>query len=221
MIKIKYILIFIFLFSCVISCKAKNLYKNNEVGFSFKIPKDSYLGNEDKGLNNYYIRIYVQKPEDILGGVNKFNEIKSNIEKNIYPNIPNIPANLIKYKKIGRTKIGIDFHRGYDIFSGVIGKRIFFIKNNRLVSIFFQYEFNGPKDMNDKDNLQMVFEEIVDKYYKEAQNKGIKKNQGSYVVKEIENYIMKNKNKKTEIPEEIVKLFILFDKLLDSLKFYN
>ena len=217
-----YIYIIILQFIIIFSCKSQNLYDNKEVGFLIKIPKKCILAPEGKGLNNYYIRIYVQKPEDLLDGVEQFNKIKRDIENDIYPDIPNIPACFIKFKKINKIKIGIDFHMGYDVFDGVIGKRIFFIKNNKLVSIFLQYEFPAPKDMNDKKNIKLIFQDIEDKYYKQAKNNGIKiEDSDSYVINEIDEYIQKNKNKKTEMPQEVVKLFVLFDKLLSSLKFYK
>jgi len=215
-----FIFIIIFQFIFLISCKKNVVYQNKETGFSFIIPKGCIIGTEDKG-DNYYIRIYIRNPEKLLDGVEQFNKIKNDIENNIYPHIPNIPSSFIKFQKIGNTKIGIDFNTGYDPYDGIIGKRIFFIKNNRFITIYLNYEYEGPKDENDKNNLKIIFNEIEEKYYKKAKSEGIVDNNiGSYIINEIDKYIHENKDKKTEIPDEVVKLFMLFDELVSSLKFY-
>jgi len=226
---IKRFLIIFIIFQTIIlfSCEGNDIYKNDEVGFSIKIPDGFYLDGKGKKYyyfkekgTDYYIRIYVDKPEDLLDGVEQFNKIKNDIENNRYPDIPNIPAMFLRFKIINSIKVGLDFHTGYDVYDGVFGLRIFFIKNNRLVTIYLQYEFTGPKDdLSDKDNLKLRYQAIEKKYYEKAEKEGVPANkQDVYVINKIAKDI---KGNKTEMPKEIVTLFHKFDKLVGSLRFYN
>jgi hypothetical protein len=214
----KYIVI-LTIVSCVLfSCVATDTYKNTDVGFSFKIPKDCYMGTEDKGYNHYYIRIFVQKPEELLDGEKQFLQIEKNINAGVYPNIPNIPTILVKYLTINGIKVGVDFNSGYDVYDGVIGERIFFIKNNKLVSVFFQYEFEGPQDMKDKNNIKIIFQDIQYEYWKKYGANGITPDLDTRFINDLEKSI-KDKTVDSRMPKEIVDLFLKFDELLTSLRF--
>ncbi len=78
----------------VSSCGAQEIVVNDEIGVKYIIPYDSKLEySEGKAGIQTYVRIL--SIDDLPGGAEQFNNIKENMRKEVYPDIPNMPTDLV------------------------------------------------------------------------------------------------------------------------------
>jgi len=190
-------------------------YYNNEY-FKFILPEKIDIINGtilNDFENKFIIFIDIRTPDNLLGGIEKFRKINDEFNKNVPPDIPNIPANFIKYEKIDNKKISIDFLFGFDPSDNYICKRICFIKSNKLISITISYFFS----QKDKDFYMNVLD-IIDNYQKRIYKRFAKdNNEMSKVMIEIEKDI-KDKQKQNIFPKEMIMLYKNFDLIFNSLE---
>lgn len=207
---------------------------NDKVGFSLIMPEGS-LYNFGKGVqvNNYYVEVDVVPPEDFPDGIEQFERVKNAIASKKYTNIPfGNPAGTIEYRKINGYNVAIDMYEGFDIYDGEIGKRIAFIKDNKLVLVYFTYYFDGPKPGNfldgetdsdvrieDKNNLNIKMRHLESRIRDDLKKMNIKLGLGPY--DSYYSYLEKDFRKgklDTTLPKEVQKLILAFDEIISTIK---
>ncbi|HQG39707.1 MAG TPA: hypothetical protein PLV76_02325, partial [Spirochaetales bacterium] len=117
-----------------------------------------------------------------------------------------------------------------DIYDGEIGKRLVFERNNRIILIYFTYFFEGPKpgdfsgpdrDVREEDlkNISVLMREIYlsyrQKIIKQKKEFGLGPYDSFYYY--LEQDFRKGKLKNV-LPEEVQKLIIDFDTIINSLE---
>ena len=204
---------------------------NDDVGFSFIMPAGAYynFGKEIR-LNNYHVEVDVIPPGDFPDGVEQFERIKNAIIAKKYPNIPfGNPAGTIEYKKINNYNVAIDMYVGFDVYDGEIGKRLAFIKDNKLILVYFTYYYEGPKvgkfssyeDVREEDlkNISVLMRDIYVSYFDNFNKKNKDFGLGPYdsYYYYLEKDFRAGKLKNT-LPKEVQNLILQFDEIIETLK---
>lgn len=143
-----------------------------------------------------------------------------------------MPASAIEYKVIDGYSIPIEMYRGYDIYDGIVGKRLAFIKNNYLVVILLTYFFKGPEPgvysldvpnsdvrPEDRENIKVRLRDLNKKYFEEAKKRNIELGLGHY---DSFYYYLEQDFREGKLanllPVEVQNLILKFDELINSLK---
>ncbi|HQK34397.1 MAG TPA: hypothetical protein PK074_06690, partial [Spirochaetales bacterium] len=136
-------------------------------------------------------------------------------------------SNVIEYVVKGTTNIAIEFYTGFDTFDGFIGKRLVFIKNNKLVKVNIVYYFPGPKMTKEgdiaeesKDNIKVILNNLeheINKKYniKYSDIPGPYKDAFYFMEKEFREGKMNEK-----LPREVQDLITKFDYIIATLRLY-
>jgi len=200
---------------------------NDELGFSFVVPEGVEIEwPEDKNIF-YFMKVDISNPEDLPGEVEQFERIKKNLALQKIPDVPTMPSNVIEYVVKGTTNIAIEFYTGFDTFDGFIGKRLVFIKNNKLVKVNIVYYFPGPKMTKEgdiaeesKDNIKVILNNLeheINKKYniKYSDIPGPYKDAFYFMEKEFREGKMNEK-----LPREVQDLITKFDYIIATLRLY-
>lgn len=201
---------------------------NDELGFSFVVPEGVEIEwPKDKKIY-FVIKVYVSDPEDLPGEAEEFEEIKKNIALQRFPNMPMMPSRVIEYLVKDNTNIAIEFYRGYDTFDGFIGKRLIFFRKNKLIEVYLEYQFPGPKmtqhggiSEESKDNIKVIINDLYDEKIKEAKNQGIEISAEPYMTEFyfIEKDFREGKMNE-KLPIEVQDLIKKFDYIIATLRLY-
>lgn len=239
--KIVYFIIFIFL---VIGIDCKEI--KTKYGVTFELSEecifDSNTNFKEDQWDNYYYEFRFKEYDYEIDmtkydskyliteyGEDYYNKVKNNIENNDeferFP--PGEPIIFIKNDKANGINYQSVYLTGFYDYDGMIGLRLIFFKDTIPFSISIYHYcdeprfFNGKLYEEDKNNLRLRVNSIIDSYEKKIDKKD--KNRASTLalnqISDEINLIIEGKKANNLFPEQLIYLFTVYNKIVSTLNF--